>query len=116
MTLTRRAREWVIVAVLIALPVLFLRANLKSPSDINWLDRAVLRISSPIEAALTWIGRGLGHVWSRYIYLVHLERDNEALRDENARLRSELVAAHQQAERGGELERLLKLRSTLPSG
>ena len=58
MTLTRRAREWVIVAVLIALPVLFLRANLKSPSDINWLDRAVLRISSPIEAALTWIGRG----------------------------------------------------------
>ena len=26
------------------------------------------------------------------------------------------MAAHQQAERGGELERLLKLRSTLPSG
>jgi rod shape-determining protein MreC len=114
MTLTRRARDWVIVAMLVALPVLFLRANVKSPSELNFLDRIILRISAPIEAALTGIARGVGNVWSHYIYLVHVKKDNEALRDENAKLRAELVEAKQQASRGSDLEQLLKLRSSVP--
>jgi rod shape-determining protein MreC len=109
----RRARELVIVAMLLALPVLFLRANLKSPSELNLLDRIVLRISAPIEAGLTFIARGLGHAWSRYVYLVHVTDDNARLREENEKLRSELSRARQESVRGEDLEQLLHLRAGL---
>ena len=115
MTLPRRARELVLVAILLALPVLFLRANVKDPSKLNWLDKTILRISSPIEAALSWVGRGIGHAWSSYVALVHVKEDNASLRDENARLKLELEQAKQQAARGAQLEALLDLRDGVPA-
>ncbi len=113
MTLTRRARELVIVATLLALPVLFLRANLAATEHLTAIDRVILRISAPLQAAITGVVGAVGNGWSRYVALVHLKQDNLRLADENARLRAELTAARSQAERTGELEKLLGLRAAL---
>ncbi|MGZ3443146.1 MAG: rod shape-determining protein MreC, partial [Polyangia bacterium] len=113
MTLTRRARELVIVATLLAVPVLFLRANLAATEHLNVVDRAILRISAPLQAGLTAAARGIGNVWTRYIALVHVKEDNARLTDENAKLRAELVAARNAASREGDLEKLLALRASL---
>ena len=113
MTLTRRAREAVIVATLLAVPVLFLRANLAATDHLNVVDRAILRVSAPLQAGITGLVRGVGHLWTSYIALVHVEADNARLADENARLRVELVAAKNAAGREGDLEKLLALRSSL---
>ena len=113
MTLTRRARELVIVATLLAVPVLFLRANLAHSDHLNVVDRAILRISAPLQAGLTALARGVGDSWTRYIALVHVKADNARLADENARLRAELVAARSEAAREGELEKLLALRAAV---
>jgi rod shape-determining protein MreC len=113
MTLTRRARELVIVATLLALPVLVLRANLAASDHLNVVDRAILRVSAPLQAGLTALARAAGNGWSRYIALVHLKQDNVRLSDENARLRAELVAGHDAAARAGDLEKLLGLRASL---
>jgi rod shape-determining protein MreC len=112
-TLTRRARELVIVATLLAIPVLFLRANLTSAEHLNVVDRAILRVSAPLQAGITGLVRGIGNLWSKYIALVHIKADNERLTDENARLRAELVAAKNAAAREGELEKLLALRGAV---
>jgi rod shape-determining protein MreC len=112
-TLTRRARELVIVATLLAVPVLFLRANLAATEHLNVVDRAILRISAPLQAGLTALARGVGNVWTRYIALVHVKEDNARLTDENAKLRAELVAAKNAASREGDLEKLLSLRASL---
>jgi rod shape-determining protein MreC len=112
-TLTRRARELVIVATLLALPVLFLRANLAASDHLNVVDRAILRISAPLQAGLTGVARGAGNVWTRYIALVHVKQDNARLADENARLRAELAASKSGAARASDLERLLGLRASL---
>src|SRR5262245_6901509 len=113
MTITRRARELVIVATLLALPVLFLRANLAAPSNLNVVDRAILRVSAPLQAGLTALCGGVANVWRRYIALVHLHADNERLADENAELRSEIAALQNGAQRASDLERLLGLRGAL---
>jgi rod shape-determining protein MreC len=113
-TLTRRARELVIVAMLLALPLLFLRANVKSPSELNFLDKLILRVSAPLQAMVTWAGRSLGAAWSRYVFLVHVKEDNARLTDENARLRTELTRLQREASRGVELEKLVKLRAQVP--
>jgi rod shape-determining protein MreC len=113
LTLTRRARELVIVATLLAVPVLFLRANLAATEHLNVLDRAILRVSAPLQAGITGLVRGIGNAWTKYIALVHIKADNERLADENARLRAELVAAKNAAGREGDLEKLLSLRGAV---
>jgi rod shape-determining protein MreC len=112
-TLTRRARELVIVAMLLALPVLFLRANLAAPAHLNVVDRAILRVSAPLQAGLTALCGGVGELWHRYVALVHLHEQNVQLTDENARLRAQLAAAQNGAQRAGDLEKLLGLRAAL---
>ncbi|HEY7954989.1 MAG TPA: rod shape-determining protein MreC [Polyangia bacterium] len=113
--LPRRARELVIVAILLALPLLFLRASVKSPSELNALDRVVLRISSPVETGLTSSGRWIGDLWHRYVALWNVSDENARLRDENAKLRTELSRFEQAAHHNTELEALLALRKDLSS-
>lgn len=113
MQLPRRARELVIVAILLALPLLFLRAHVRSPSELNGLDRVILRISAPLEAGLTAVGRGIGGAWHRYVALWHVQDENARLKQENARLKSELSQSTLAAARSGELERLLGLKKSL---
>lgn len=113
MIVPRRARELVLVAALLALPLLFLRANLTPSARLNWLDRLILRLSAPLQAGLTDGARALGGVWTRYLALVHVKADNARLLDENTRLRAALVTARAQAVRSGELERLLGVRGQL---
>lgn len=117
MTLPRRARELVLTATLLALPLLFLRANLKSPTNLNSLDRAILRLSAPIQSALTWAARGIAGGWSRYVWLVGVEEKNRQLSDENAQLRSELGRLQHDNARALELEKLVGLagRVTAPA-
>jgi rod shape-determining protein MreC len=112
-TLTRRARELVIVATLLALPLLFLRANLAAPQHLNVVDRAILRVSAPLQAGLTSLCSGTASLWRRYVALVRLREDNVRLADENAKLRAELAAAQNGAQRAGELEKLLGLKGAL---
>jgi rod shape-determining protein MreC len=117
LTLTRRAKELVIVAMLLAVPLLVLRANLKTPAQLNFLDRGILRVSAPIQAAVTWMARGVGSAWSRYVFLVGVEAENRKLGDDNARLRSEVARLQRELGRTSELEKLVGLAAhvTAPS-
>jgi rod shape-determining protein MreC len=111
MTITRRARELALVVMLLALVVLTLRANIKSPADLNLLDRAILRISAPLQALVSGAARGVAGAWSRYVFLVGVEAKNARLIEENARLKSALERESKRSLRVTELERLAGLKS-----
>ena len=83
----KRYRDLAIVAVLLAVPFFVLKANMKSPENQGPMDRAVSRISAPIQAAAATLARGVGDVWNDYVYLVEVKRDSERLSYDNARLR-----------------------------
>src|SRR5689334_13472832 len=103
--LSRRAREVVLVTSLIALPLLFLRANLKAPTELNFLDRALIRVSAPLQSLFGAIARSVGGAWGRYVHLVGVEAERARLVDENARLRGEVEAEKRDAQRTAELEK-----------
>jgi rod shape-determining protein MreC len=109
-TLPRRARELVLVAVLLALPVLLLRASLRDPSQLSMVDRGILRVAAPLQNGLASIFGGIGGAWRRYVALWHVSDDNLKLRDENAKLRAELERLKHEAARVSELEGLIQLR------
>ena len=115
MTFSRRAKELMLVAALLALPVLLLRAHLKANSDLSFVDRSVLRVVAPLEALSTAVGRFGAHLWSRYAYLVHVAKDNESLRGENAQLTADLRRMKIEVARSTVLEKLLDLKRRVPA-
>src|SRR5262249_9372977 len=59
MTLRRRAIDWSLAGLLLLLPALILRSSLKT-GELSGFDKAVLRVSSPLEGAVTWVVEGVG--------------------------------------------------------
>ncbi|HWM85250.1 MAG TPA: rod shape-determining protein MreC [Kofleriaceae bacterium] len=108
--LRRRILDYGLAAVLLAVPVVMLQAGLKSPDRMSGLDQAVLRISSPLQSAMSWLVEGVGGVWGGYVALVDVEEENRELRSENQRLRHELGAARRAAADARALEELVQLR------
>lgn len=107
---SRRTKELVIVALLLALPVLVLRSGLKDPSELGALDRAILWVSAPLQAGVTGAARWVGGVWTRYVALWGVTDENAKLRDENAKLKQQVSKLEQEGARNAELEKLLHLR------
>jgi rod shape-determining protein MreC len=106
-------RDAVILLALVIIPAVFLRANLRDPSELSWLDRALLQVSGPVQYVAEWAADGVTSVIEDYVYLVDVKSDNDHLRGENDRLRREMRGLRGEAQRVHELESLLGLRERL---
>jgi rod shape-determining protein MreC len=113
--LKRRILDYGLAGALLLVPVLILQASLKEPEDLNSFDQAVLRVSSPLQAAVSWVIEGVGGGWNRYVWLVDVEEENDELRLENRRLRLELAQATRRAADMEILEELVELRRRTPA-
>jgi rod shape-determining protein MreC len=111
----RRTLDVVIAALLLAVPVAFLSANLKNAARVNAFDRVILGLSAPLQRGVGWVVDGIGDAWHGYVWLVDVQKENDALVRENARLRAELAEANQRAKEGADLAGLLELRARVPS-
>ncbi len=114
MTMRRRLVDWVLAGALILIPALVLKANMTrgTPSAI---DEALLRITAPLQAGVSWIVEGIGSLWSRYVAVVNVESENRELREENERLRKELAAMTRKAFDVAALEDLAVVKKRTPA-
>jgi rod shape-determining protein MreC len=106
-------RDAAILLALVVIPAIFLRANLRDPSELSWLDRALLQVSGPVQYVAEWSADGASSVIEDYVYLVDVKSDNDHLRAENDRLRREMRALRADAQRIAQLESLLGLRERI---
>lgn len=113
MTLRRRIVDWVLTGLLIVIPALVLRANLDRGTP-SAFDEALLRITGPLQAGVTWLAEGVGGMWHGYVALIDVESENRELREENENLRKELAAMARAAYDAAALEELalVKKRTT----
>ncbi|HET7501532.1 MAG TPA: rod shape-determining protein MreC [Kofleriaceae bacterium] len=114
MTPRRRLVDWGLTGLLILLPALVLRASLSRGTP-SALDEALLRITAPLETAVSWVVEGVGGTWSRYVALVDVEAENRELRDENERLRKALAAMTRRAYDVAALEDLAVVKKRTPA-
>ncbi len=110
----RRYRDPLVVLILILVPFVFYVSNAKGTRDHNVVDKAIVWISSPVQWVVVSALDGITSVWRRYIALVGVEEENEALRTENARLRAALAGGEEQRLENERLERLVHLREGSP--
>jgi rod shape-determining protein MreC len=108
----QRYRDAAVVVVLLAVPFFVLKANMKSPESQSALDRTVLRVTAPVEVAAATLARGVTNLLGDYVFLVDVERDNERLAYDNARLRERVHAMEQAHAENRQLRRLLQLRDS----
>ena len=110
MTLRRRLVDWALAALFLLIPALVLRASLRHPDDLGTVDKAVLRVSAPLQAGTSWLVDRLGSAWSRYLALVDVEEENAELRKENEALRRQLETMARKAFDVEALEDVAQLR------
>src|SRR6185436_17562622 len=80
--------------------------------DVHPIDRALLRLSAPVEFFASAMARSVSSLLSVYVYLVDVKEDDNKLAYENSRLHDEvrrLSAAEAESRR---LRRLVGLRET----
>jgi rod shape-determining protein MreC len=106
-------RDAAILLALLIIPLVFVRANLRNPSRLSWLDRGLIQVSGPVQHVAEWAADGVTTVIEDYVYLVDVKSDNDHLRAENDRLRREMRVLRTDAQRSRELESLLGLRERL---
>jgi rod shape-determining protein MreC len=114
MNFFKRYRDWFLSIALLALPFFFLKANLNEPPKLTMVDRWLLQLSAPVQWVAIKVATGVSAVFEEYVYLVEVQRENERLAYENARLKqqvSELEALERENQR---LRSMLVLRDELP--
>src|SRR5688572_15030359 len=95
-TLKRRIIDWSLSGLVVLITVLVFKANLARGTP-SALDEALLRITAPLQAGVSWIVEGVGGIWGRYVALVDVEAENRELRGENDKLRRELAEMSRRA-------------------
>jgi rod shape-determining protein MreC len=113
-TLKGRIIDWSATAVLIIIPILVLRASLHR-GESSGLDRALLRITAPLQAGVSWVVEGVGGLWGRYIAVVDVEQENRELRAENEKLRRDLAEMTRRAFDVNALEDLAVVKRKTPA-
>jgi rod shape-determining protein MreC len=111
----KRVREGAVVGVMLVLALVALRMSARNPGELSTLDRGVLAVVAPAQAALSTVARAIGGVAGRYAELTHVRTENEKLRSENARLRAELMETKRVAAESGRYQRLLGLKDMTPA-
>jgi rod shape-determining protein MreC len=110
----RRIRDTALVILLLAVPFFFLRASIRSPQDMNVVDRTILRVFAPLEYAASAAARFVSGIVGDYVYLVDVKADNNKLSYETARLRATVRRLSEAEAENRRLRRLLGLRQRVP--
>ncbi|HEU4579876.1 MAG TPA: rod shape-determining protein MreC [Polyangiaceae bacterium] len=106
----KRYRDVALVILLLAVPFFFLRANIRRPEQTNFIDRALLTVSAPIEYTCSALARGVSSLLSEYVYLVDVKRDNNRLAYQTSRLQAKVNQLSVVEAENRRLRRLLGLR------
>lgn len=110
----RRYRDVFLVILLVAVPFFFLRSSIRSPEELNVVDRVLLRAAAPIQFLAAASARRISEWFSSYVYLVDVRRDNNRLSREVHRLRHDVRQLARVETENERLRELLGLKKSLP--
>ncbi len=110
----RRIRLPLIFAALVIVTTFFMigdqRAARGERADAPWPLSALLEAAAPVQRVVRWPFDRAREIWSRYIAIVDVGRDNDALRTRIAGLEEENLQLREALVEGENLERVVAMR------
>ncbi len=110
-----RLKKLLIAAVLagVALLLYLRHQQIESSGALRWFDRPVVFVVSPAVRGVTAVRERVARTFKRYFFLKGVERENEVLRAENARLKERDVVLGGLEEENRRLLAALNLKGRL---
>ncbi len=78
--------------------------------DHSWWTGILMEIAVPIQKVLTFPIEATSHLWSRYVALVDVQEENDALRARLARLEEQNLQFREALVASGHLQRIVQMR------
>jgi rod shape-determining protein MreC len=115
LSLLRRYRELILVAVLLLFPLAVFFANAKKPSQHSRVDRAVLSLTAPLEKGVGVVVVGVLNAWDGYVALRGAHRRAGLLGRENDALQLQVQQLRHEATENDRLRKLLAIAEAAPA-
>ncbi|RMG98721.1 MAG: rod shape-determining protein MreC [Deltaproteobacteria bacterium] len=106
----RKIRDALVVVGLLVVPLLLVVSFLRTPERLGPFDRAIRRITVPLEAGVSYATRMVGAFFERWILQAKLQEENAVLRGQMRELEREVRSLRALAEENEELRRALQMR------
>jgi rod shape-determining protein MreC len=103
----------IIFLLLAALILMSLRV--KQRRGIDFLDAILMEVCSPFQKASTFVMKTVTGVFQNYLFLFHLQKENEMLKQRIAELKKENYQIEEMTLANERLKRLLQFREALSS-
>ncbi|MDC0715033.1 rod shape-determining protein MreC [Stigmatella sp. ncwal1] len=114
LSLLKRYRQLLLVSALLLVPLVAFLASGRRGREPNFVDRAVISLTSPLQSALNWIIDGGVGLVNGYVDLRGVRRENDALRLENMQLRAAVQSLGEARTENERLRQLLGYTEAVP--
>lgn len=108
--LLRKYRVGLLAGCLVLAALLFYSTNLRHQSNTTLFEKVVLQVAAPFLYGFDSACRTADGLWSRYLWLIDTEEQNQTLRTENRRLRGALTDLQEVRLANERLRKLLDFR------
>jgi rod shape-determining protein MreC len=114
LSLLKRYRQLLLVSGLLLYPLVAFLVTGRRGRDPNFIDRAVIAMTSPVQQALNWALDGVVGGVRGYADLRGVRQENDALRLENMQLRAAVQALGEARAENERLRQLLSYTEKVP--
>jgi len=100
-------RFYITLFLFVLIPVIAIDTSTRSPRDFRAWDKAVVAVTSPLQALISWSLDMVASGYQNYIYLWHTRQDNLALLEENRKLLNSIASLRETQQENIRLRKLL---------
>ena len=108
-----RYKRFLITALFLLVAFLTYALNLRNKEHANPLERAVMNVTAPVAGGAATVTGAAGDIWSNYIDLLEVRRENVELRKSVKRLNERIVANNEAVIANARLKALLDLKGSI---
>jgi rod shape-determining protein MreC len=110
-----RHKRFLLTALFLLTAFLTYALNLRNKEHANPLERSVMSLTAPLAGGVASMDRFAGGIWSDYLDLLDVRRENIALRKSVKLLNERIVASNEALVANARLQALLQLKGTMDS-
>ena len=108
-----RYKRFLLTAVFLLVAFLTYALNLRNKEHANPMERVVMEMTAPVAGGAAATTGLLGDIWSNYVDLLEVRRENVELRKSVKRLNERIVANNEAIVASARLKALLELKSAV---